>query len=516
MKIRYIPQALLVLLLLDLAVPLAGGPPATARVLHSGSPNEPSSIDPACVWDDTSAFYVANIFDTLVRLDPRTMKIEPSLATSWETSRDGRTWTFNLRRGVRFHDGTPFGAEAVAFSFFRQMDPANPDRRTTFPMFAEIFTYLTAVKKTGPYQVQFTLSEPFFPFLASLTVECAAIVSPTAVKKLGADFARHPVGTGPYKLSSWQKGKRLVLAANPDYWRGQPGIDEFIDIIEPKSEMLNKRFLAGALDILSTYSISKMIGYKKLDWVQVISTPYLSVTFVVLNSARLPLKRKGVRQALGYAWDPRTLKLVFQDYVLPIHSLLPHGLLEEGGEARPTGFSLAKARELLKKENAGNELQLEFLLLKDDGLIFQLLSIYAGNLKQVGVKLKLTRLEPNVLAARIAAGDFDLAYSGWIADYPDPDSMLSPLLSEPLLKQGFANVATGRRRDLLEQLTRARRERNPGQRHALYRDIDRILIGDGLVIPLYQDKRVIIFNRRIANIKPNPLGKLYLFDLKMK
>jgi peptide/nickel transport system substrate-binding protein len=516
MKTRYIPLALLALLLLDLAVPLSGGPPEAARVLRSGSLSEPSSLDPACVWDDTSSFYVNNIFDTLVRLDPRTMKIEPSLASSWETSQDGRTWTFNLRRGVRFHDGTPCGAEAVAFSFFRQMDPANPDRRTAFPMFAEIFTHLTTVKKTGPYQVQFILSEPFFPFLASLTVECAAIVSPTAVKKLGAGFARHPVGTGPFKLNSWQKGKRLVLAANPDYWRGRPAIDEYVDIIEPQSEMLNKRFLDGALDILSTYSISKMVGYKKLDWVQVIAAPYLSVTYVVINSARLPLQRKGVRQALGHAWDPRTLKLVFQDYVLPIHSLLPRGLMEGEDEARPSGFSLAKARELLNKETGGAELQLEFLLLKDDGLIFQLLSIYAANLKQIGVKLKLTRLEPDVLAARIAAGDFDLAYSGWIADYPDPDSMLSPLLSEPLLKQGFANAATGKRQDLIEKLILARRERNAGQRHAIYRAIDRILIGDGLVIPLYQDKRVIIFNRRVENIRPNPLGKLYLFDLKMK
>ena len=516
MKIRYIPLALLILLLLDQAVPLAGGPPAAPRVLRSGSLREPASIDPARVWDDTSSFYVANIFDTLVRLNPRTMKIEPSLALSWETSQDGRIWTFNLRRDVRFHDGTPFGADAVVFSFFRQMDPADPGRRTVFPMFAEIFTYLKAVKKTSPYQVQFILSEPFFPFLATLTVECAAIVSPTAVKKLGAGFARHPVGTGPYKLHSWQKGKRLVLAANPDYWRGQPGIDEFIDTIEPQAEVLNKQFLDGVLDIISTYSISKMVGYKKLDWVQVIAAPYLSVTYIVINSARPPLKRKGVRQALGYAWDPRTLKLVFQDYVLPIHSLLPRSLLQEESAARPTGFSLARARELLHKENAGSELQLEFLLLKDDGLIFQLLSMYARNLKQVGVKLKLTRLESTVLAARIAAGDFDLAYSGWIADYPDPDSMLFPLLSEQLLKHGFANAATSKRQDLLEQLIRARHERNAGLRQTLYRDIDRILIGDGLVIPLYQDKRVIVFNRRIDNIRPNPLGKLYLFDLKMK
>ena len=140
--------------------------------------------------------------------------------------------------------------------------------------------------------MQFILSEPFFPFLATLTVDCAAIVSPTAVKKSGADFARQPVGTGPFKLDSWQRNKRLVLTANPDYWRGQPGIDEYIDTIEPQAEMLSKYFQDGMLDILSTYSISKMVTYRKQDWVQVIAVPLYSVTYVVLNSARPPLNAR--------------------------------------------------------------------------------------------------------------------------------------------------------------------------------------------------------------------------------
>jgi peptide/nickel transport system substrate-binding protein len=192
MKIKVKSPALLALFILAMAAPLAAD-----RVVRSGSLAEPATIDPAQSWDDTSSFYVGNIFDTLVRLNPQTMNIEPLLAVSWETSQDGRTWTFNLRRGITFHDGTPFDADAVVFTFFRQMDPANPNRRDDFPLFAEIFTCLQTVRKTNSQQVQFVLTEPFFPFLAALSVECAAIVSPTAVNKYGAEFARHPVGTGP-------------------------------------------------------------------------------------------------------------------------------------------------------------------------------------------------------------------------------------------------------------------------------------------------------------------------------
>jgi peptide/nickel transport system substrate-binding protein len=511
MKIKMKSPVLAAVLLLALAAPLAA-----ARVVRSGSLREPDRIDPAQVWDDTSSFYVNNIFDTLVRLDPQTMKIEPSLAVSWQASQDGRTWTFQLRRGVRFHDGTPFDADAVVFTFFRQMDPANPNRLSDFPLFAEIFTYLKTVQKTGPYQVQFILSEPFFPFLATLTVECAAIVSPDAVKKAGAAFARQPVGTGPFKLSSWQKDKRLVLTANRDYWRGRPRIDEYIDTIEAQAEVLNKNFKDGLLDIIYSYSISKMISYKNQDWVQVVATPFLSVTYAVINASRPPLNHTGVRQALARAWDPQALKLVFQDYVLPIHSLLPGSVLGGGKDGRPPVFSLARAQALLKKELGDREIQLEMLLQKDEGLLFQLFSMYARNLKQIGVKLKLTRLTPAAYAGRIARGDFDLAYSGWIADYPDPDSMLFPVLSEQLQKQGYANAASAKRLDLQAQLALARREGDAKKRRAIYLGIDRTLVADGLVIPLYQDKRVIIFDRKLGNIRPDPLGKLFLYNLQMK
>jgi peptide/nickel transport system substrate-binding protein len=499
------------LLILAMSVPLAAG-----RVLRAGSLREPEGIDPAQSWDDTSAFYVNNIFDTLVRLNPQTAKIEPSLALGWETSPDGKTWTFHLRQGVRFHDGTPFDADAVVFTFLRQMDPSNPNRQRDFPLFADIFTLLKTVKKIDPYQVQFILREPFFPFLATLSVECAAIVPPGAVKKAGADFAAKPIGTGPFKLSSWQKKKRLVLDANKDYWRGRPQLDQYIDTIEPRGETLSNYFQQGLLDIIYSYSISKMVSYKKQDWVQISNTPSLSVTYAVVNASRPLLSRKGVRQALSHAWDPRALKLVFQDYVLPIHTLLPASLIANEAEAHPIDFSLAKALALLKKEGIDHEIQLEMLLSKDDGLLFQLFSMYGRNLKLVGIKLKLTRLDAEAYAARIARGDYDLAYSGWIADFPDPDSMLFPLLSAQLQKQGLANISGAGRRDLDDRLKAARRESDAKKRLAFYRGINLSVIADGLVIPLYQDKRVIIFTRKISRLQPDPLGKLYLFDLQLK
>lgn len=508
MIIQRLGRALPALLLL-LASPLAAG-----YTVRGGSTVEPVSLDPARAWDDTSSFYIANIFDTLVRLDPRTLAIEPSLATRWQTGDGGRSWTFHLRRNVRFHDGTLFDADAVVFSFQRQMDPANTRRKEEFPLFYEIFNFLKEVRKLDAYQVRFTLSEPFFPFLASLTADCAAIVSPAAVKKSGGAFARRPVGTGPFQLRSWQRNKRLLLDANRDYWRGRPRIDEYVGIIEPQAELLGKYFEEGKIDMLSTYSISRMASYRKLDWVRICAEPLFSVTYLVLNSARPLLRSLNLRRALCHAWDPRALKLVYQDHVLPIHSLLPPGLAGAGGAGPPLEFSLARARELLKKEGWNAESQLEILVRREEGLFFQVLSMYARNLKQAGVKLKLTRLDAEEYTRRISGGDYDLAYSSWIADYPDPDSMLYPLLSAKLQLQGFATAAGSGRKDLLRRLIGARGESDAKKRLAAYREIDRVFVSDGLILPVYQAKLVVLFNRKIGSIQPNALGKLLLFDLQ--
>jgi len=497
-------------LLLCLAAPLAA-----ANTVRGGSIAEPLTLDPARAWDDTSAFYVANLYDTLVRFNPRSLRIEPHLASRWQTSPDGLTWTFHLRRNVRFHDGTPFDADAVVFSFRRQMDPANPKRREEFPLFHEIFTLLAEVRRLDAQRVQFVLQEPFFPFLAALTSDCAAIVSPAAVARHGADFARRPVGTGPYKLDSWLPGKRLVLAAHPGYWRGRPKIDEYVDTVETQAELLGRHFEEGRIDILTTYSISRMASYRKKDWVRISSEPLYSVTFLVINSSRPALGSRAVRQALAHAWDPRFLKLVFQDHVLPIQTLLPPGLVPSDAAAKPAlGFSLDKTRQLLRQEGWKADRPLEMLVNRQEGLFFQVLTMYARNLKQAGVQLRLTRLDAGEYARRVAANDYDLAYSSWIADYPDPDSMLYPILSSELEQQGFATAASSRRRDLQQRLVGARRESDPRRRLRTYLEIDRALVNDGLVLPVYQAKRVILFNRKLGGIGPNPLGKLLLYDLQ--
>ena len=174
-----------------------------------------SGFDPlkVGVFDTASFTAAASIFDTLTYLDDKGVA-QPKLALSWDHSEDFKTWTFKLRPGVKFHDGTPFNAEAVKANFDRQKDPANKCRCAFY------IAYIHDVQAPDELTVVFNLNDPQVNQPALMTIQSTnnVVQSPTAWKTKGDDYNRNPVGTGPYILKSWAAGDRMVLERNPDYW----------------------------------------------------------------------------------------------------------------------------------------------------------------------------------------------------------------------------------------------------------------------------------------------------------
>jgi hypothetical protein len=167
--------------------------------------------------------------ETLVTFPEESTQIVPGLAESWTISKDGLTYTFKLRKGVKFHDGTPFNAEAVKFSIERQFNPEHPANKLgKYPFANFFFGNVKAVEAMDDSTVRFVLKEPRASFLAVLTSGAASIVSPTAVRKWGVDYPLNPVGTGPFRYVSWQRGQQVVLEKNPDYWKGPVKLDRVV------------------------------------------------------------------------------------------------------------------------------------------------------------------------------------------------------------------------------------------------------------------------------------------------
>src|SRR5262245_54001847 len=237
-----------------LALALAAGAPAAAQpagTLVVGLVAEPVNLDPAQVTDFNSNRVGRRIVEPLVTFAEETTKLVPGLAESWTISPDGLQYTFKLRKGVKFHDGTPFNAAAVKFSIERQINPEHPGNKIgKYPFANYFFGNVKSIDVVDDATVRFVLKEPRASFLVVMAAAAASVVSPTAMTKAGVDFASAPVGTGPFRYGSWTRGQQVVLEKFPDYWRGAVRIDRVVyrPIVEDQARLTE--LLTGTLDLI--------------------------------------------------------------------------------------------------------------------------------------------------------------------------------------------------------------------------------------------------------------------------
>jgi peptide/nickel transport system substrate-binding protein len=269
-------------------------------VLRIGIQSEPRSLDPLLViTDGATGHVVSNIFNTLVRYDAK-MQVVPDLATSWKLGDEGKSIDFSLRTGVKFHDGTDFDAAAVKFAFDRILDPANASPYRNF------FKPVEQVVVINPSTVRVVLSQPWPGFFYQLLyVGGMGIPSPTAVKALGnAGFARKPVGTGPFQMSEWASGDRIVLAKNANYYRPKlPHLDRLEFKIIPDSTALTTSLRTGQLDLVRDIPTQLLpLLEKEPTLVPSVKNAY-SFDWLALNAAKPPFNDVRVRQAVNMAID---------------------------------------------------------------------------------------------------------------------------------------------------------------------------------------------------------------------
>jgi len=493
------------------------GVSSAKKVVYWGSAFNPETMDPAQAWDDVSVFFASNIFETLVRLNPETFDFEPSLALSWEAKNQGKMWIFKLRKNVKFHDGTDFNARAVVFSFQRQLDKDFKFRYYDFLPFEEIFKNIKSVVMVDPYTVVFHLHDSFYPFLSILSSSGASIISPAAAKKYQAKFFQNPVGTGPFMLKSWEGSERIILEVNPEYWKGKAGFDEFVYKVIPKYDQLHKLFRQGDIDILDSISISRTVGLKNVQWATIHKAPALSVNFIVFNYKNRYLQNENIRRAIKYVWDDRILKYVFQDFVVSLNSVIPKGIPGYRDILGKKEFSISKSRDILDKEKINKKIKLIFVVQNTSTLERQTVQLFSRNLNRVGIELDIQSLSSEEYKKKIEKGHFDLAISGWIADYPDSHNILSALFNAQLQESGWANLSGYKDKGLRKSLNQIAIESNVWTRKSMIEGIIRIIDEKTLCIPIYQKTYVLIYNnKRIEKVGMSPHGNIALFDIIKK
>ncbi len=481
--------------------------------------NDPLTLDPARPNDIYGRTIANQLFDGLVQFDGA-LAIKPAIAETWTASRDGLVWTFNLRKGVKFHHGREVTAEDVVYSFTRIVDPKTKSAG------ASLFMKMKGARQfadgqaasveglTAPdrYTLRVTLAESQAPFVSSLAVGFAKVVPREIVEKLGEEFGRQPVGTGPFKFVEWVRGKQISLAANPEYFEGRPGLDR-LEYRIFTGEALDKMFEELELGNLEDSGIPARHRPQLLNGrrYQFIRRPILGIAFLGINSAEKPLDDPRVRQALNYAIDRRAIvREIYQDQYLPGVGILPPGTY--GYDPKLTGYpnDPKKAAELLAAAGYPGGKGLPVIQIwsarKNEEAVAEHDAI-VRSWAAVGIKAEV-HYNTNwpEYKAQVYAGKLPIFRYSWYADTPDPETFLGQLFDS----KSTDNITRYRSASVDSLLQRARLEPDPQRKLHLYQELERRIVGDAplLVLSYYSYERV--FQPYVKGIQVSALGDPYI------
>lgn len=434
------------------AAMLAGGPALAQKkggTLTVGLELDIPGFDPlkVGVYDTSQNIAAALLLETLVKLDD-SGKAVPGLAVSWSHSDDFKTWTYKLRPGVKFHDGTPFNAAAVKWNFDRQKDPKNACRCAFY-----IANYL-AVEAPDDLTVVYKLKDPAvnMPVLLTRPDQNSTIHSPTAVQSKGDDYNRNPVGTGPFVLKSWTAGDRMVVERNPDYWdKAKPNLDRVVLRPLPDSQSRFASLKSGETDVVwvDEFEADNIQRAKTDSSLQVLSYAGSGAAVAAFNTKAEPLDDVRVRQALVMALDRKKMSQALTNGLArPASNPYGDGSWVKCKDDGALPEDAKKAAALIKEYGKPVKFKMLFTATprgRANGQVLQQLW------KNVGAEMEIEQVDQATIPARAFQRKFDI--TPWrIVDFPDPDvQMFANFYSKSPL-----NLANYTNADLDAALERAR------------------------------------------------------------
>lgn len=373
------------------------------------------SLDPHATNDQPSSRVSKQIYDRLVEADEN-MKIVPGLAEKWTKVND-TTWEFNLRKGVKFHNGEELKASDVVFSLKRMQESKTV---------AEIIHAVKDVTAKDDYTVVITTKEPFAPLLSHLAHTASSILNEKAVKAGGQNYGQNPVGTGAYKFVSWEAGSKITLVANDQYFGDKAKVKNavFRAITEGTNRTIGLE--TGEVDIaydIEPIDKEKVSTHKNL---QLIEGPSLSYAYIGMNTTKAPLNDVKVRQAINLAIDKEAIiKTVLNGAGQVANAPIAPQVFGYNKDLKGYEYNKEKAKALLKE--AGKENLKTTIWTNDSAVRVQIAQIVQAQLKEVGIDAKIETLEWGAYLDRTSKGEHDMYILGWTTVTGDADYALYPL-----------------------------------------------------------------------------------------
>ncbi|MGE5509560.1 MAG: ABC transporter substrate-binding protein [Chitinophagales bacterium] len=504
------------LTLVALCATLVALPAAAADKAHTfimAVSNEPDTLDPAVAYAVGDVKFIRAVYEKLVAYKGATTEIEPQLATSWTVSPDAKTYTFKLRQGVKFHDGAPFNAEAVKFSYER-LKKVNKGP-------AWMFENIASIDVVDPYTVKFTLKKPDASFLYILAnLSGSGIVSPKAVKEheVNGDLAQawltdHMVGTGPYKFDGWVRGQKLEMSRNTDWWAGwKKKGNKVLDAIQVRIvlEPSTQRMLleSGEVDEAERISMDDMPVVAKQPGIKWVVNESFGIQTIFLNVRHKGLDNKKVRQAVASAIDyDQIIKYIYNGRAAQAQGPLPRGLWGHDDKLPMFKRDIAKAKKLMAESGVKN-LTLDFNYGSGSAERRKVAELLQANLKEIGIDLKLTELTGNTIIDKEKKIETapDLSMWGWWPDYADPANYLDPQYKSDMTPDtGNYNHGWYNNPEVDKLISTAEVTVDHAKQIELYKKVQRIIQDEVPTIPLLQLKNQVMMRDHVKGFVWNAM-----------
>ncbi|WP_223068222.1 ABC transporter substrate-binding protein [Paenibacillus caui] len=495
----------------------------TQDTLIIGRGGDSVSLDGSIVTDGESLKIVHQVYDSLLEYKEGTTEVEPALAEKWDISPDGLTYTFTLRQGVKFHDGTDFNADAVVFNFKRWSDP-----KSEFKFEGDSFDYYDSmfgpdgarvikdVVAADDHTVKFVLNQPQAPFLQNLAMTCFGIASPTAIKEKKENFKNEPVGTGPFVFKEWKRNDSITLEKNPDYWKeGLPKLNKVIVRSIPDNSARFNALQNGEIDLMEDVSPDNLSQLESNSSLQKIERPPFNVAYIGFNTKKKPFDNPKVRVALNYAVNKQgIIDAFFAGQATPAVNPMPPTLWGYNDAVQDYTYDLDKAKQLLAEAGYPDGLPGEYTFYAmpvsrpymPDGK--KVAEVIQADFAKIGVKVNIESPEWATYLDDAKAGEKDDLYMlGWTGDNGDPDNFIYTLLDKDAI--GSNNYSFYVNEDLHKLLTGAQKETDQNKRSDLYKQAQVIIKADAPWIPLVHTTPILAGKASLKGFVPDPTGTEY-------
>jgi peptide/nickel transport system substrate-binding protein len=467
---------------------------------------DPRGLDPALVDDGESSKIIVNIYEGLLKYADDSTKVEPSLAEKWDISADGLTYTFTLKKGVKFHDGTDFNADAVKFNIDRQLPP-----KVTPDMGYASFVYgsVKDVVVVDPSTVKINLTAPNTAFLANLAMSLAApIVSPKALTDGNNSVMETPVGTGPYKFVKWAKGENVVLVANDAYW-GEKALTKnvifrFISDNSARVLALNNGE-ADMIDGIDATVVDKVTsGGDKL-----FKAPGMNINYMAYNTSTAMFKDAAARKAVSQAINVDELvKSLYQGYSEKATTILPTFVPGYSADVQQVGYDEAAAKAGLAAAGIKKIHMIAYSNPRpyNTATGVALATAIQGYLQKVGVECTIDTFDWTTYKTKVKAGDYDIAFYGWIGDNGDPDNFLN-LLAD---KDPSMNIARWQDPTYIGMIKKALTTPNGPERDAEYAAMEKYAAERAVWLPISHAQTLAGYGPKASGFNYHVTGNVFL------